>query len=131
MADKGQIRKLRTAQNACVRLLSNKRVKEPIADIYIEHKILTINQMIQMGHCKYGHYIMHQKLSKPIQDIVNANGGRKNHKYDTRHKATPNVQKHTGSQFNNSYMCKSIIEYNKLNMYLKIYQKLNPLLCKE
>ena len=39
MADKGQIRKLRTAQNACVRLLSNNRLKNPIADIYKEHKI--------------------------------------------------------------------------------------------
>ena len=94
MVDKGQIRKLRTAQNACVRLLSNNRLKKPIADIYKEHKILTIDQIIRIEHCKYGHYITHQKLPKPIQDIINVNGGKKNHKYETRHKATPNVQKH-------------------------------------
>ena len=77
--------------------------------MYKEHKILTINQMIQTEHCKYGHYIMHKKLPKPIQDIINTNGGKKNHKYETRLKATPNVQKLTGSQFDNSFMCKSII----------------------
>ena len=98
MADKGQIRKLGTAQNACVRLLSNNWLKEPIADIYKEHKILTINQMIQIEHCKYGHYITHRKLPKPIQDIINVNGGKKTHKFDTRHKARQtykNMQDHS------------------------------------
>ena len=76
--------------------------------------------MIQTEHCKYGHYIMHQKLPKPIQDIINANGRKKNHKYETRHKATPNVQKHT-------VLCaKSIIEYNKLSMNLKFISKTKP-----
>ena len=82
--------------------------------------------MIQIEHRKYGHYITHQKLPKPIQDIINANGRKKNHKYETRHKATPNVKKHTGLQFNNSYMCKSITEYNKLSMNLKSILKSKP-----
>ena len=81
MVEKCQIRKLRTAQNACVRLLTNKLNRKPINDIYKENKILTLDQMIQLEHCKYGHYITHQKLPKPIQDILNANGGQKEHTY--------------------------------------------------
>ena len=37
MADKGQIRKLRTAQNAHVRLLSNNQLKKLIVDLYVMH----------------------------------------------------------------------------------------------
>ena len=82
--------------------------------------------MIQTEHCKYGHYVMHRKLPKPIQDIIDANGGKKNHKYETRHKPIPNVQKHAELQFNKSFMCKSIIEYNKLSMNLKSISKSKP-----
>ena len=64
--------------------------------------------------------------SLPKHDIINVNGGKKTPKYDTRQKATPNVQKHAGLQFNNSYMCKSITEYNKLSMNLKSISNSKP-----
>ena len=67
---------------------------------------------------------MHQKLPKPIQDIINVNGGKKNHKYETRHKATKaKAYRITVQQ---QFYVQSIIEYNKLSMNLKFISKTKP-----
>ena len=46
-------------------------------------------------------------------------GGKKQHGYNTQNKNTPNVQAHTTTQFNQSYLCRSIVEYNKLPQTMK------------
>ena len=107
MAEKRQIGKLRTIQNACVFLLIKTSKRKPTCDIYKENRILSLDQMIHLEHHKYGHHITHQNLPKPMKDILNPNGGCKKHKYPTRHKSTPNTQNHVGSQFNKSHLCRS------------------------
>ena len=42
-------------------------------------------------------------------------GGGKTHWYPTKNKATPNVQQHMSEVFNRSFLCRSVVEYKKLN----------------
>ena len=58
---------------------------------------------------------INQYLPAPILAIFNANGGEKKHKYQTRNKAIPNIQKHQSNLFSNSFLCGSIRQYMKLN----------------
>ena len=54
--------------------------------------ILPLKRMIQFNLCKLGQQMTHKLLPKPLQDIINANGGKKTHRYPTRNKSTPNIQ---------------------------------------
>ena len=60
-----------------------------------------------------------QALPQPLQNILNADGGKKTHRYPTRNKHTPNIQKHQCSMFNQSFLCQGTKEFTKLNDTLK------------
>ena len=51
-------------------------------------------------------------------------GGWKNHGYSTRMKNIPNVQKHTTTQFNTSFIHHSVAEYMQLSMEFNSIQKI-------
>ena len=80
--------------------------------------------MIQFNLCKLGQQMTHKLLPKPLQDILNAGGGKKTHRYPTRNKSTPNIQKHQCIIFNRSFLCQGIKEFVKLKGNLK--QENNP-----
>ena len=75
--------------------------------------------MIQFNLCKLGQQMTHKHLPKPLQDILNADGGKKTHRYPTRNKSTPNIQKHQCTIFNRSFLCQGIKEFVKLKDNLK------------
>ena len=75
--------------------------------------------MIQFNLCKLGQQMTHKLLPQPLQNILNADGGKKTHRYPTRNKYTPNIQKHQCSIFSQSFLCQGIKEFVKLNDNLK------------
>ena len=77
--------------------------------------ILPLNKMTQLSLCKLGHLMTHKLLPQPLQDILNTNGGKKVHRYPTRNKHAPNIQKHQSTMFNHSFLCQSTNEFIKLS----------------
>ena len=65
-----------------------------------------------------------KELPKPLQDMLESQGGRKRHRYETQNKETPNIQKHTSSQFNKSFVCKSLFKCNQLTPEIKETKKI-------
>ena len=47
---------------------------------------------------------------------MNAHGGKEKDHYEIRNKEVPNVQKHSNSLFDSSFLCKGIVNYNGLTI---------------
>ena len=54
--------------------------------------IIPINDMIQVAMCKLGHNISHKHIPTPIIQLFDKFRGRKQHRYSTCNKHTPNIQ---------------------------------------
>ena len=81
--------------------------------------MMTVHNMIQIAMCKLGHNISHKHFPTPIVSLFDKFRGHKSHQYLTRNKHIPNLQWHKSEQYQNSYLCRSIFEFNKLPMHLK------------
>ena len=68
---------------------------------------------------KYGHKISRSLMPDSIMNIMNQNQGRKEHRYNTRNKSLPNIQKRKSTAFNQNFIIKSIAHYQTLPMCLK------------
>ena len=75
--------------------------------------------MVDLELTKFGYKISNSILPKPLLDMLNAMGGKKKHQYPTRNKQTPNIQKHSSTQFNTSFVCQGIHLYSLLPSELK------------
>ena len=81
--------------------------------------ILSIDQMIYHNLCKMGHRISHGYPPEPLLNIFNSHRGRKSHRYPTRNRHVPNIQKYHDAKFNKSFLCKSLQEFIWLPNSLK------------
>ena len=63
--------------------------------------------MIKIELCKLGHKTTKDNIPKPLKTIMDKRGGKNQHGYNTQNKNTPNVQAHTMTQFNQSYLCRT------------------------
>ena len=73
---------------------------------------------------KLGYKISKKQIPSQISNIMNNKGGLKAHRYNTRNKGTPNIQKHQTTQFNKSFLCKSISLYGNLPVDVKMSKTL-------
>ena len=82
--------------------------------IFKKLNTLSFKEMLTIEVSKLG-YKIHNKLLPPLLvRLSDSHGGKKSHRYPTRNKDLPNVQRHVCSKFNNSFMCTSITAYMKL-----------------
>ena len=72
-------------------------------------KVISLHIPLQMY--KLGQQIKFKQLSEPIITAFNAYGGKKMHRYPTRKKNLPNIQRHQGTIFNKSFLCRGIAGY--------------------
>ena len=117
------LKELSKLQSQCVEMIVRTKSTD-IANAMRQMNILPLNRMIQFNLCKLGHQMTHKFLPRPLQNILNADGGKKTHRYPTRNKHTPNIQKHQCIMFNQSFLCQGTKEFIKLNDTLK--QEKNP-----
>ena len=118
MVSKSQLNGLREIQDYCIRIVSSNN-NDDIKDLYTLLKIQPIDKIIKGSLCKLGHSLNHKQLHSPLIKLFNMHGGEKLHRYLTRNKNIPNVQKHTAQVFNQSFLCRSLVEYGKLPTELK------------
>ena len=87
--------------------------------LYHNLKILQQNDLIALELVKYGYKISDKLYPTRLHKLAESNGGLKQHRYPTRYKKTPNIQKHKTNEFNKSHLCKGLVAYNKLPNRLK------------
>ena len=85
--------------------------------------MLPLHNMINVELAQQGYNINRKLLPKPILDIFDKNGGKKTDRYPTRNKTMLNVQKHHSTQFNRSFICRSMVIFTNLPNAIK--QKCN------
>ena len=63
--------------------------------------------------------VKHKPLPVPIIAMFNEAGG-KTHRYPTRQKNLPSIRKHKSDEYNKSFPCKTISNYNGLTDKIKL-----------
>ena len=106
-----QINSLYKQQKQGLRLIGKQKSRENTDPTFRTMNILKLPDMIQLEMYKLGQQIKFKKLPKPIIEAFNAYGGKKIHRYPTRNKNLPNIQRHQGTIFNKSFLCRGIAGY--------------------
>ena len=118
MLSGSSLKELSKLQIHCIEMIVHTRSTDASIAMH-QLNILLLNRMIQFNLCKLGQQMTHKLLPQPLQNILNADGGKKPRRYPTRNKYTPNIQKHQCSIFNWSFLCQGTKEFIKLNDNLK------------
>ena len=112
--------KLQRLQDKCVQLID---LRKSIADIYLDHNILTLTQLTELENFKiwYKHY--HDTLPVNFSKLMNEDhtGKRltKVHKYNTRRKHEINSPLATVSRYRSSFLVKGLQSYSSLPTEIK------------
>ena len=119
MATQSMINEIFKIQKQCICMMRPTRQLQETSTMFQDLHIITIQDMIQIAMCKLGHSISHKHFPSPIIHLFDKFGGQKLHQYPTQNKHIPNIQRCQSKQYRNSYLCRSISEFNKLPMYLR------------
>ena len=118
MVSESQLNGFHKIQDHCIRIISSNN-HDDIKELYTSLSIQPIDQLIKGSLCKLGHSLNHKQLPSPLIRLFNIHGEEKMHRYPTWNKNIPNVQKHKAQVFNQSFLCRSLVEYGKLPTELK------------
>ena len=116
---KSAVNDLSRIQDACVRIVCKASKWASVNALYKQLQTLRFPELITLELAKYGYKISSKLYPTKIHELAETNGGSKRHRYYTRFKNTPNIQKHVSKEFNNSHMCKGLAVYNNLPDSLK------------
>ena len=111
MISSPQINSLYKQHKQCLQLIGKLKSRENTDPTFRIMKILKFPDMIQLEMCKLGQQLKFKQLLDPIIREFNAYGGMKRHRYPTRNKDLPNIQRHQGTIFNKSFLCRGIACY--------------------
>ena len=118
--------KLQKIQDKCVQLID---LKKSVDNIYREHKILKLSQLIELENCKvwYKHYhsMLPTKLSKLMGEDHRGISLNKKHGYQTRKKSEINSPLATANRYRSSFFVKGLQVYSKLPTEIKKEPNLN------
>ena len=123
MLTKSQLSQIYQQQKLCLCLLG-KGINKSTEELFTSLRVMKFPDMIRMELCKFGTRVMWKLIPKPLKLIMVERGGVKKHRYNTRKKKVPNIQKHTSVQFNTSFICHSITEYSSLSNELSSITKM-------
>ena len=111
LCKKGDIARLTKAQNKCVKLIDPKK---DIDNIYKNHKILKIKEMIELEEVKFGY-----KLQTIVDHDLSGHPLNKKHSYNTRNKKILNCPSAHNHKYRNSFLNKGIVSFSNLSYSLK------------
>ena len=114
MAQKGSLHKLQSIQNSSVSLINTKNT---VKENFSKHKILNMEQSIEMDVCKLWHKhhlkMLPPKLSMEMTHNHLNQSLRKNHHYMTRNKHLTNVAMAKSRLYSTSFLVNGNVSYNK------------------
>ena len=111
MISSPQINSIYKQQKQCLQILGKLKSSENTDSTFRNMKILKFPDMIQLEMYKLGQQLKFKQLPDPIIREFNAYGGMKMHRYPTRNKNLSNIQRHQGTLFNKSFLCRGIACY--------------------
>ena len=114
MTYKKAIKDLARIQDQCICLVCHVSKSEKVEPLYRKLHTLRLPELIDLELAKYGYKITNRLYSGKIHTVAETNGGLKCHKYNTRFKNTPNIQKHGMHEFNTSFLCRGLSVFNAL-----------------
>ena len=99
--------------------MGNQKLRENVESVFKELNVLKFPDMVQLEMCKLSYQLKSKKVSIPLIDDFNTCRGCKTHRYPTRHKDLPNIQKHHGTLINRSFICKGVSTLSKLSLEIQ------------
>ena len=119
MISQSRLDKLQRIQDLSVQLIDPKSL---LHKVYVDHKILTIENMIKLENSKIWYKYYHNLLPTRLHEIMTEDSNEqtvvKSHKYNTRQKTELNVPRATG-HYKNSFYVKGMKDYSKLPNTIK------------
>ena len=107
-------------QNNCVKLLDQSKCLD---EIYRKHKILKINELVNLEQNKLGYKMNNNLLPLNLANVLLTDqigkSLKKQHRYSTRQKEHLNLPNHRSKLYNDSFLVQSIKSYNNLNADIK------------
>ena len=129
MISKSLCNNLYRLQKDCMKLIAKEKRNSNADPLFSNFKIIRFPDLIESELCKLGYKLDRKMLLIPVVDLFHRNNSKKMHKYNTRQKSLPNVQRHTTPLFNKSFLCKSLTLYGKLPTKVK-QQRSVEMFCK-
>ena len=114
MLDSKDLDAIFKVQKQCIRIICHAPSRASTDCLFKKLGILRFKDIIKLELVKLGYKLTNSLLPQPVQDQFNKYRGKKCHRYPTRLKNTPNIQKHLSKIFNKSNLCQSLAEYMKI-----------------
>ena len=115
LSSKGNLSKLQKMQNKCVQLIDSKL---SVGELYKEHKIPKLNEMIFMECCKLWHRHTLRLLPSKLSTIMTKDSKQKSlvksHRYGTRNKKVLNTPLAVTNLYKNSFFVSGLTKYQRL-----------------
>ena len=109
MAKKSQLNNIYSIQKTCTKSICNQPKSSSILGLLKRHRLLKVEDLVELELGKFGYKLSKNLLPKPLKTLMESKGGIKSHRYPTRNKQIPNIQRHYAAVFNHSYMCRSLV----------------------
>ena len=114
MISKTQQKRLYNLQSACIRIIAKKPKSYEVDALYKSLGVIHFPDLIKQEQYKLGYKISRKILPEPLIALFDKKGGKKCHRYPTRNKHIPNIQRHTTTQMNSSFLCQSLNHFMQL-----------------
>ena len=119
MLSAAQTENLFKQQKQCMRILSNRKLRENVESVFKELSVLKFPDMVQLEMCKLGYQLKSKELLIPLIDDFNTCRGCKTHRYPTHYKDLPNIQTHQGTLINRNFICRGVSTFSKLPLEIQ------------
>ena len=113
MITKSQLNNIYNVQKKCIKSICNQPKFANTLGLLKSCRLLNVQDLVELELGKFGYRLSKDLLPKPLKQLMESKGGRKLHRYPTRNKSIPNIQKHYSTIFNHSFMCRSLVTYNQ------------------
>ena len=99
------LKRVQTLQKKAIRAVDNARYNASTPTLFKKYEILTLDDLIDLECAKISYRFISSTLPRPVSSLFQANSH--NHNYATRGRNNPRIEKHKGSTFNKSFLCKA------------------------
>ena len=117
LISKSNLKRIRTLQKKALRTIDHAKYNACTVGLCKKMKILLIDDIIDMELSKISYKYVRNSLPKPVKNLFQANDY--HHGYMTRHRQNPRIQKHSGSTFNKSFLCRAPSIWSSLRPNLR------------
>ena len=119
ISKRSQLSSIYSIQKSCIKLICKQPKATNILQLLKRHKLLKVEDIVELKMGKFGYRLANNILPSPLKNLMEAKGGIKSHRYPTRNKRIPNIQKHSITMFNHSYMCRSLVIYGQTKQHVQ------------